>query len=113
MDDIKGTYISAGLGHSIENIAELGPDMPVGMDLGLSLGVGSASYNKGYWGSTVNSTKMNDLALSVSFPVEIRGWTVAPSLNYVTLVNGTVRDSDTFRPESDCFFAGISAAKGF
>ncbi len=113
VDDIKGTYASAGLGHSIENIAELGPDMPVGMDIGLSLGWGSASYNRAYWGPPVRSAKLNDLALSVSFPVEIRGWSVAPSLNYVTLVNGKVRDSDAFRPESDYFFAGISVSKGF
>ncbi len=113
VDEIKGTYASAGLGHSIENIAELGPDMPVGMDIGLSLGLGSASYNKGYWGPTVNSAKFNDLALSVSFPVEVRGWSVAPSLNYVTLVNGKVRDSDAFRSESDYFFLGFSIAKGF
>ncbi len=113
VDEIKGTYASAGLGHSIENIAELGPDMPVGMDIGLSLGWGSASYNKGYWGATVKSAKLNDLVLSMSFPVEIRGWTVAPSLNYVTLMNGKVRDSDAYRSESDYFFAGFSVAKGF
>jgi hypothetical protein len=113
VDDIKGTYASFGLGHSIENIAELTPDMPVGMDIGLSLGWGSASYNRAYWGAPVSSAKLNDLALSVSFPVEIRGWSVAPSLNYVTLVNGKVRDSDAFRSESDYFFAGIGVSKGF
>lgn len=113
VDDVKGTYASAGLSHSIEKIIELSPGMPVGMDIGLSLGMGSASYNKGYWGATVNSTKLNDLALSVSFPFEIGGWSMAPSLNYVTLVDGKVCDSDAFRKESDYFFAGFGVAKGF
>ena len=113
VDDIKGTYASFGLGHSIEKIAEPTPDMPIGMDIGASLGWGSASYNKGYWGSTVKSSKLNDLALSVSFPVEIRGWAVAPSLNYVTLVNGKVSDSDAFNQASDYFFAGIGVSKSF
>ena len=113
VDDIKGTYASFGLSHSIEKIAELTPDMPIGMDIGASLGWGSASYNKGYWGSTIDSDKLNDLALSLAFPVEIGGWTVTPSLNYVTLVNGSIRKTDTFNQASDYFFAGIGISKSF
>ena len=113
IDVIDGTYASLALGHSIERIAELSPDMPIGMDIGASLGWGNRSYNKGYWGSTVNSGSLNDLTLSLSFPVEIGGWTVAPSLNYVTLVDSKVRDSDAFSRESDYFFAGISVGKSF
>lgn len=112
VDDVKGTYASFGLSHSVEKIAELGSDVPVGMDVSASLGWGSASYNKAYWG-TVRSAKLNDLALSVSFPFELGGWTLAPSLNYVTLVNGSVRKSNAFRSESDYFFVGISAVKPF
>ncbi len=113
VDDIKGTYISAGLGHSFENIFELGSNMPIGMDIGASLGWGSASYNKGYWGSTVDSGRLNDLALSVAFPVEIAGWTIAPSLNYVTLMSNQVRKSDTFSKDNDYFFAGVSLSRSF
>ncbi len=117
VDEIKGTYASFGIGHSIEKIAELAPDMPIGMDIGASLGWGSASYNKGYWGSTIDSDKLNDLAISLSFPVEIAGWTVTPSLNYVTLVNGSIRKTDTYasggNKSSDYFFAGIGVSKSF
>ena len=117
VDEIKGTYASFGLSHSIEKIAELTPDMPIGMEIGASLGWGSASYNKGYWGSTIDSDKLNDLALSLAFPVEIGGWTVTPSLNYVTLVNGSIRKTDTFNSggnkSSDYFFAGIGISKSF
>jgi len=116
VDDIKGTYASFGIGHSIEKVAELSPDMPIGMDIGLSLGWGSASYNKGYWSTdtkSISSSKLNDLALSLSFPVEIGGWAVAPSLNYVTLMNGSIRETDAFNQASDYFFAGIGVSKSF
>ena len=113
VDDIKGTYASFGIGHSIEKIAELTPDIPIGMEIGASLGWGSASYNKGYWGTAIDSDKLNDLALSLAFPVEIGGLTVTPSLNYVTLVNGSIRKTDTFDKASDYFFAGIGISKSF
>ena len=113
VDEIKGTYASFGIGHSIEKIAEITPDMPIGLDISASLGWGSASYNKGYWGAAIDSDKLNDFALSLAFPFEFAGWTVTPSLNYVTLVNGSIRDTDAFNQASDYFFAGIGIAKGF
>ncbi len=113
VDDIKGTYASFGLGHSIERIAEINSDTPIGMEIGASLGWGSASYNNGYWDSSVKSSRLNDLALSVSFPVDVGGWTVAPNLNYVTLVNNKIRQTDTFDKASDYFFAGISVSMSF
>ncbi len=117
VDEIKGTYASFGIGHSIEKIAELTPDIPIGMDIGASLGWGSRSYNNGYWGDTVNSDEFNDLALSLSFPFEIAGWSIAPSLNYVTLVNSSIRKTDAYasggNKASDYFFMGIGIAKSF
>jgi len=113
VDDVKGTYISTGVSHSVEKIAELDADTPIAMDLSATLGWGSASYNKIYWGGTINSGKMSDLTLSLSFPFDFAGWGISPSLNYVTLVNGEVRETDTFNKQSDYFFAGIGAAKGF
>jgi hypothetical protein len=111
VDQVDGTYISFAVGHSIEKIAELGPDMPIGMEIGASLGWGNSSYNKYYWGT--DSGKLNDLAFSVSFPVEIAGWTLSPSLNYVTLISSDIRNTDAFRTESDYFFTGISLSKSF
>ncbi|MHC4368821.1 MAG: hypothetical protein ACYSW8_14535, partial [Planctomycetota bacterium] len=41
VDEVKdGTYISVGVGYSFENVFELGPDTPVGVDLSASLGWG-------------------------------------------------------------------------
>lgn len=106
-----GIYASFALSHSIDKIFELAPDMPVGMDISMSLGLGNSAYNKNYWG--VNRNGLNDLAISIAFPTEIKGWTLSPSLNYVTLLDEGIRASNTFRPESDYFFFGIGISKSF
>jgi hypothetical protein len=111
VDEAKGSYVSLAFEHSIEKIIELRPDLPVGMEIGTSLGWGSGSYNKYYWG--VDQSKMQDLTFSVSFPLELGGWTVAPSLNYVTLLSGSIRDTDAYGTDSDYFFAGVSLSKSF
>ncbi len=111
LDEAEGSYISLALGHTIEKIAELAPDIPVGMEIGASLGWASGSYNKYYWGT--DQSKLQDLAFSVSFPMEIAGWTLSPSLNYITLVSDDIRDTDVYGTDSDFFFAGISLSKGF
>ncbi len=111
VDEAEGSYVSLAFGHSIEKVAELGPDLPVGMEIGASLGWGSSSYNKYCWGT--DQSKLNDLTFSVSFPIEIVGWTVAPSLNYITLLSDDIRDTDVYGTDSDFFFAGISLSKSF
>lgn len=111
VDEAEGSYISLAFGHSIEKVAELGPDLPVGMEIGASLGWGSGSYNKYYWGT--DQSKLNDLVFSVSFPIEIAAWTVSPSLNYITLLSDDIRDTDAYGTDSDFFFAGISLSKSF
>ena len=111
IDEAEGSYISLAFGHSLEKVAELGPDLPVGMEIGASTGWGSSSYNKYYWGT--DQSKLNDLAFSVSFPIEIAGWTVAPSLNYITLLSDDIRNTGAYGTDSDFFFAGISLSKSF
>jgi len=111
VDEAKGTYVSLAVGHSVEQIARLGPDMPVGLEVGVSLGWGSGSYNNYYWG--IDESKLNDLSVPVSFPVNIAGWTVAPVLSYVTLVNSDIRDTDAYATDSDYFLSGISLSKTF
>lgn len=116
VDVVDGTYISFGLSHSIASIFEIAPDVPVGMEMGASVGWGSKKYNEVYWSSDdqeIDSSGLNDLALSVSFPVEIAEWTFAPSLNYVTLLDNEVRGSNNFASGSDYFFTGLSLSKSF
>ena len=111
VDEAEGSYVSLAFGHSIERIAELGPDIPIGMEIGTSLGWGSGSYNKYYWGT--EQSKLQDLMFSLAFPMEIAGWSLTPSLNYVTLVSDDIRDTDVYGTDSDFFFAGVSLSKSF
>ncbi len=111
LDEAEGTYLSLGIGHSVEQVLELSPEVPVAMDIGATLGWGSGSYNKYYWGT--DQSKINDLVLSVSFPFEIEGLTITPSVNYVTLLSDDIRDTDVYGTDSDFFFFGIGVTKKF
>jgi hypothetical protein len=111
VDEAEGSYVSLSAGHSIEKIIKLGPDVPVGMEINASLGWGSGSYNKYYWGT--DQSKLNDLAFSISFPIEIAGWAVTPSLSYITLLSDDIRDTDAYGTDSDFFIAGVSLSKRF
>jgi hypothetical protein len=111
VDEAEGTYVSLAVACSVERIAGLGKDMPLGMGISASLGWGSGSYNKYYWGT--DQSKLNDLTLSASFPMEIAGCTLAPSLNYVTLLSDDIRDTDVYGTDSDFFFVGVSLSKSF
>jgi len=111
VDEAEGAYALLAVSHSIEEIMKLGPNTPVALEIGTSLGWGSGSYNKYYWGT--DQSKLNDLAFSVAFPFGIKGWTVTPSLNYVTLVSDDIRDTDTYGTDSDFFFAGVGISREF
>lgn len=112
VDEAGGSYVALAVSHSIEKIAELSEDMPVGLELGAGVGWGSASYNKYYWGS--DHHKFNDATLSLAFPIQVKdsGWTLTPSLNYATIL-GSLRDTDAYGSDSDFFFVGLSLHKAF
>jgi hypothetical protein len=111
LDEADGTYISTGLSYSIEKITELNENVPVGLNIGANLGWGSSNYNKYYWG--MKGSNANDLSLSLSLPVEVAGWTVTPSVNYVTLLSSDIRKADTYSKNSDYLFFGIGLSKSF
>lgn len=111
VDEAEGSYVSLAVGHGIEKIVELGPDVPVGAEISASLGWANGSYNKYYWGT--DQSKLNDLVVSVSFPVAFGNCTVTPSLNYVTLLSDDIRDTDVYGTDSDFFIAGVGLSKRF
>lgn len=111
IDETEGSYVSLAFAHSIEKIAELAPDVPIGLDIRASLAWGSGFYNKYYWGT--DQSKLNDLTFSASFPFDVAGWTVVPSLNYVTLLSDDIRATDAYDTAGDYFYAGIGFVKKF
>ena len=106
VDEVDGTYVSFGIGHSFESLNELG----LGVDLSASIGWGSSSYNKIYWGS--DESELNDLVLSAAFPFEVGGFTVTPSVNYVTLMSDEIRSPNAYL-SNDTWFAGVGFSKEF
>jgi hypothetical protein len=64
-----------------------------------------------YWG--LDESKTQDLAISVSFPIEIDGWTIAPGISYITLLNNDIRNTDVYSTDSDYFVTGINISKRF
>jgi uncharacterized protein (TIGR02001 family) len=104
VDAIDGTYASLSVGHSVDPPENL----PFGIDLGASLGWGSGGYNRGYWGTT--GGELNDLTLTAGFPFGVAGISVTPSVTYVALVGGDIRDAGA---DDSLFIAGIGFAKGF
>jgi len=106
VDEAAGTYVSFGIGHSIENLNDLG----IGVDLGASIGWGSSGYNKSYWGS--DKSELNDLVLSATFPFEAAGFAITPSVNYITIVSDDIRAPNTYG-QNDMWVAGIGISKDF
>ncbi len=125
IDEIDGTYIAFSVSHAVEKIFEFSSDMPVAMNLSASVGWGSAGYNKGYWFNDADETKsvtsssMQDLTLTAGFPFNVMGWTVTPSVSYVTLMSSKVRDADTYldgytdKRGSDYVFTGLTLSRSF
>ena len=110
VDEAEGTYISFGIGHSFENVVELGPDVGLGVDLTAGIGWGSSGYNKSYWGP--DKSALNDLVLSAAFPFEVAGFTVTPSVNYVTLMSDDIRAPNTYA-QNDMWVVGVGFAQDF
>jgi len=111
IDEAEGSYVSLGFAHAIEQIGEIAPGTPVGLELSASIGWGSRSYDKYYWGTA--QSKLNDLTASAAFPIELAGWTVTPGVHYVTLLSDDLRDTDAYGTASDHFFVGIGLSKRF
>ena len=108
----NGTYVNFSLGHTIEKVVTWSDKCYCNLQMGASLGWGSSTYNKDYWG--VDEARLNDLAFTLGLPICFPGnWTVKPSINYVTLVDGKIRNTDVFSKSSDYFFTGIGISKSF
>lgn len=106
-DEVNGSYVALAIGHSIE----LSEECPVSMDIGLGVGWADSNYNEYYWG--VDDDGFNDLTVSVGFPMEIGGWSLTPSVNYVYLLDSDIQDSDAYDSSNDQFYAGISLGTSF
>lgn len=108
----NGTYINLGLSHTFKEVVKISDKITGDLFLGASLGWANGTYNKDYW--DVSGSHLNDLAFTLAVPISLpAGWVIKPSVNYVTLVDGAIRDSDMYSTSSDYFFTGIGISKAF
>ncbi len=108
IDEVEGTYLSFAVSHTMDRVADLSPSMPVGVEIGASVGWGNRPYNDGYWG--VGGSACNDLLLAVAFPFEVAGVSVTPSVTYVTLLGSDIR---TAAAKDDLTVIGLGFAREF
>lgn len=101
-------YLSFSIGHSAEEIAKV-EDMSIGLDMSLSIGYAGAGYNDLYW--SVDESQFNDLTLSIGFPFEIKGISVTPSINYMTLLGDDIKAAAG--DNEDRFWVGVSTGFSF
>jgi hypothetical protein len=108
VDEIDGSYVQLGLGHTFEKVVEWNEKCYCGLQLGASLGWGDAAYNDGYFG--VDKDRLNDMTLSGGLCVQIYDWMIKPSLNYATILDDDIRSG---RENNDNLWLGIGIATSF
>jgi hypothetical protein len=75
IDEVDGTYVSVGISESLG----------WGLEGAVSLGWGDRGYNDSYWDA--NSSKLNDLVLSISRPIKFKDMEITPSISYISLMD--------------------------
>lgn len=104
VDEVKGSYFLLGLAHSFG--LELAPLKSV--DLGLTAGYGSGSYNRLYFG--LDKAAPVDLVATLSLPFGLDPVTLTPSVSYVALLDSEIQ---TARDETGYVIAALKAGFSF
>lgn len=107
IDEIKGAYVNAGIGHSYAATEA------VSLDAGLSVGWGSSKYNEGYFGE--DSSKFNDLKVSVGASYAMtEALSLGATVAYSYLLDSTIRDNaEELYGQKDNTYAGLNMAYSF
>jgi hypothetical protein len=108
IDEIDGSYLQFGLGHTFEKLMEWNDKCYCNLQLGASYGWGSSAYNKGYF--DVDGSGSNDFTLTAGLPLCIDSWTVRPSINYSTMLSDSIRAATA---KSDNLWAGVGISVTF
>ena len=108
VEEINGSYLQVGIGHSIEKLWEFSDKCYCGLQIGSSIGYGSHQYNKDYF--DIDSAKLNDWTLLVALPFCVGKLTIQPSINYSTMLSDTIRLATE---KSDNFWVGLAASIEF
>jgi hypothetical protein len=108
IDEIEGTYIQFGLGHTVQKVMRFSDDCFCDLQFGASLGYGSSSYNNGYF--EVKDDALNDLTLTVGLPIQFPSFVLRPSINYSAMLDDEIRRATE---HSDNLWGGVSLSWSF
>ncbi len=109
VEEADGTYVSMAVGHSIDEIWRPSEGVTAGLELGLSVGMGSSEHNRFYYGA--GGGALSDLLLTVGLPVQMgEHSTLTPFLNYSSLLDGQIRDAMS---DDSNLWGGLSLAVSF
>jgi hypothetical protein len=109
-----GIYANFAVSHTIEKVIKVTEKISADLVLGASIGWGNTEYNEWYWGAQSADSRLNDLVFKAALPFALPGdWSVTPSISFITLADGNLRDADTYSTASDYFVAGVSISKSF
>lgn len=104
VDEVKGSYFLLALAHSFG--LELAPLKSV--DLGLTAGYGSGSYNRFYFG--LDKAAPVDLVATLALPLGLDPVTLTPSVSYIALLDSEIQ---TARDETSYVVAVLKASFSF
>ena len=138
VDEIHGSYIQFGVGHTFERIGNWSDNEYVSLDLKAAFGLGGPGYNAGYFGNygedpadptktkllnpDIEELKFNDFTLNVAVPFNLKhGISIAPSFNVSTMLSESIRDyckknddkNGTHTQSSTNIWFGINFTKSF
>jgi len=108
-EQIDGSYIQFSIGHTIEKVHKWADNCYCDLQLGASVGYGSDSYNRGYFG--VDEGAFNDLTLTAGLPICLGKLTIKPNLGYSMMLDKDIRTGAA--PHADNFWGGVSLAYSF
>ena len=113
VDDIDGSYIQFGVGHSLEKIGAWSDDEYINLELSANFGLGGSAYNAGYF--DVEGTKFNDFTLNIAVPFQLKhGVSITPSFNVSAMLSKDIRDVYAYGTGSSTnVWFGINFTKSF
>lgn len=109
VDSIDGTYSTFALKHVVEGLWKPSDKASVDLELGASVGYGSAANNAACFGD--DNDGFADATFSAKLPVKLgTKWVVAPSAWYSTVLDSTARRASA---KDDNFYTGLTVTFTF
>jgi hypothetical protein len=108
VDEAEGTYVLAGLGHTLCEWEMLNGDATGALDIGTSAAWGSSDHNNFYYG--VDDGALTNWDLTVAMPLTYGNFSLTPSVTYSRLLDDDIRDN---MADDDNLYGAIAVGWSF